>query len=183
MRLTIIPFLCLLGSVIAIPIELAPRDSSVIERSLKRVLNSMTKLDNGMKQRRSGGDTREAQKETNGLVQLGKDLVEELRLGSREVRRGPAVNSFEAIALLQGIDNLTRVLQSITNGWIDSKRMVLAAGSKATVLNLLLDASEGSTVFSDAIISKLPLLEQTLGQQFKTTFTMIIEMAIKEYRI
>src|ERR1700712_2075210 len=107
MRFSILPLVCLLGSVIATPLQLSPRDSSVIESSLKRVLGSMTKLDNGMKKRKSGGDSREAQKETNALVSLGRDLIEELRFGSREVRRGPAVNSFEAIALLQGIDTLT----------------------------------------------------------------------------
>jgi hypothetical protein len=182
MRPTILPVLLLLGNVIALSLPLVPRDASVITASLKRVITSLTELENGMKQRRQGGTMDEAVLETNGLIRLGRGVVEELRFGSREIdQKSQTLNIIEATSLYVSIDNLTTVLRNDMNGWIDSKKMVVAAGKTNEVLNLLRDASSASRAYSDSIQKRLGSWEQPVAQLTKGEFQQIIDKAVAAY--
>jgi hypothetical protein len=116
------------------------------------------------------------------LIARNHDLIEDLRFGSREIRHGPSVNSYEALLLMQSVGSITQGLQSAVNGWIDSKRLIVAAGRKAVVLDELIAAEEASDVFSDAMIAKLPVLNQPLAQQFKANVNRIIGLAVADYK-
>jgi hypothetical protein len=182
MQFNLFLVLGLAASAIAAPVQLETRDTAVIDASVRRISNALTRLDSAFKSRRPGGDVREAEKSTDNFLVLHREVVEELRFGSREVRRGPNVNAFEALQLYQRVDGVTKLLQSVVDGWKDSKRIVVTAGKKNVVLDELLTASEASQQFAEAIIQKLPLLEQGAGQTFKQQHFRILETAITEYK-
>jgi hypothetical protein len=182
MRFTLIPLVCLIGSVVAAPLKHTARDLAVIDGSLRRIGISLSRLENGMKSRRPGGDSIEAERETNGLLSLNRSVVDEVRLGSRDIRRGPGVNVVEATALASSIGGLIKQTQRVMDGWIDSKRMVVVAGKRNIVLDELLSHSDAVAVLADAIIFKLPGTNQGLGQQFKVAINKVIESAISAYK-
>jgi hypothetical protein len=135
-----------------------------------------------MKSRKSGGDSYEAQSETNRLILLTNNVLQELWYGERDIKRGPSVNAVETVILIQSVNNLTNMVKIAANGWIDSKRMVVAGGKKFEVLELLLNASQGTSNYCDAIISKLPAFDQPLAVSWKTPLISLIESAISEYK-
>lgn len=182
MRFSLVAITCLVGSTIASPVSLESRDVTVIDASFKRITNSLNKLTAGFNQRASGGDSKKAEQETNKLLNLAQTSLEECRFSAREIRRGPNVNAFEAVGLLNMVNSLTSQIRTVVDGWVDAKRMVQAGGKKAAVLNALLDASEATTNLGDAIISKLPVLDRPLAQQFQSAFVRVYETAITDYK-
>lgn len=189
MRFTFFSVACILGSAIAAPIETAETavtatsDIKLVANYFARLTTTLGSIDSAMRSRPSGGDTAEAQRQTDNLLSLTNKAIEELRLGSRDIRRDqPTIGSLEGMTLMTPLNNLSTQLQRVADGWTSSKDMVVAAGKKSAVLNTMLDASEATIVFSDAIIQKIPLVEQYIGQGYKTQFMNIIEKTIQIYK-
>jgi hypothetical protein len=164
-------------------VQLVTADLSRVELSLKRISAALTDLDAGIKNIPGGGDTSEAQRQTSNLLSVARVAIDELRLGAREIRRGPNVGAWEGLTLLPSLNSLSTQLDSSSKGWVYAKPMVRAAGMTQTVLELLMDASEATLVFSDTIIGKLPYIEQPLGTTYKNQFVAIIEKSVAEYKL
>jgi hypothetical protein len=182
MRLTLLPVACLLGSAIAAPLDLVERDTAVIERAIARVTRSTTRLDQALRSLPRGGSTQEADRYTNDLLAMGREVIEDLHLGSREIRRGPMVSPMENVKILDSVDALTKWLQSAMSGWVNAKTMVVAAGRKATVLDHLMSTSEAAASFGEVWVSKLPVTYKALAVLVKDRHQVIIEVAVREYR-
>lgn len=177
--------LCLLGSAIAAPAaqwSTKPSATVSVTDSIKKMSDKLNKLDKALKARPSGGNVEKAKTTTNNLLSLTKDAIEETRHGSRLIREGPSVGYFESLAIATELNGVASTLGSTTTQWIASKPMVLAAGLKKEVYEILVDASDAISVFSDTLINKLPLGTGTLGQLTKAQFVAIVEPSLREYR-
>jgi hypothetical protein len=182
MRFNILPLLCLVGSALALPANLVARDSAIIERYLGSIINKMGRLDDALRAVPRGGSADEARRITSDLVRYQQDLIEEYRLGARDVRRGPAAGVLDAPRLSEPWYNMGLWLQSNSNGWISAKDMVTAAGKKGEVLDLLMTASEASIVFDEACIAKVAGAGTLLGNWAKSQHGQYIEAAITQYK-
>jgi gas vesicle protein len=181
MHLSSILVAVLIGGAIAAPTQLIERDSSVADAAFKRILKSMTKLDDAMKKRPRDGDEADARKISNNFIELAKEGMDEVRFSTREVRRGPAISQSEAIKLALAIPAIGDTFKSITKGWIDSKDMIVLAGLKKQIKALLVEGSEGLIGFTEAVITKLPKIDQKMAQLMKTAFVDVLEPAISTY--
>jgi hypothetical protein len=173
---------CLLGSVIALPVQLTTRDLSVIDAALRRVSDSMTRLNTAISTVPPFKDANEADYQINTILSFSKGLIEELQFGAANIRRGPTVNTIEAISLPAKVDSLGRLLQSVVSGVIKIKSRAVAAGRKPWVLEELINASAAMGSFFDAVLGKLAPLEQVLTAATKQQFLRTLDSAILEYR-
>jgi hypothetical protein len=187
MRLAIFPVLFILHNAIAAPIpksssQLAARDIQVVANALTNVSRELNILENGMRSRPRGGTIDEARRITDDLLAQSRRAIDVLREGARDIRRGPNLKADEGLTLIPTLNTMTKQLQAASDGWTNAKDMAVAAGMKAAILNMMLDASEGVIVFADVVIGKLPYIEQPLGRQYQRQFAEIIERCIKVYQ-
>lgn len=175
--------LCLAGSTTASPIETAAQDVTLITACITRASSGLIALDKAMQSRPKGGSTAEAQQITQDLMALAQATTEDVRTCGRDIRRNQKdISTLEGLTLLTPFNALATQLQKVSDEWISSKPMVVAAGLRESVLMMLMDTSEAVIVFSDALIAKFSYLEQPVGMSYKTTFSSIIEKCIAEYR-
>jgi hypothetical protein len=182
MHFGILSIVCLFGTVITSPINLAAQDTSVVDAAIKKVDSALLRLNNGLKSRKPSGDSRDAQIETDKIMSLTNDVLGELWDGAKRIRQGPNVNAVETVVIIPTINSMTDKVRTVVDGWIDAKPMVAAGGKQGTVLNMLLDASQTAALFCDAIIGKLPGFDQPLAVGWKTPVVGHIERAITEYK-
>jgi hypothetical protein len=181
MHLGYISIVFLIGGVLTAPIQSTALDATAADAAFKRISNSMAKLAATMKSRPDGGSEEQAQQITNKYIELAKEGLEDVRFSTREVRRGPSITQTETLKLAMAIDPIGNTFKSITKGWIDSKEMIVAAGAKKQVKSLLVEGSEGLIGFTEAVISKLPKIDQRLAQVLKNQFVDVLEPAITAY--
>lgn len=168
-----------LGSIIASPEK---RDVTAIEIAIRRISSALQRLDAGMRSRPNGGDLAEAVRQSDRLMGLQMAVVGELRTSAREVRRGPNASMGEGYNVTQAFGNMTGLVQISTDGWLASLPMIVAAQKQDAVLNTLMDTSEATTIFADALIGKLPYVIQAVASPQKTQFINIIEKSVAQYQ-
>ncbi|KAF2432045.1 hypothetical protein EJ08DRAFT_648431 [Tothia fuscella] len=180
---TLFAAVCLVGSVVAAPVELASRDSRVIDAALKRVSAAMKKLSDEMKVqapwRPKGGA--DPNKQTITLLALDWEIGEELRYQTDLISRGPNVNIVEATALTNQLNAILPSAQSITDGWNELKPMIKAANKRNDVYQQLKKDSIATKGFSDAMQSKMPYIAQPIGSLYKGSLVSIVETAVADF--
>jgi hypothetical protein len=164
------------------PTNLAPNDLSVFDRSLSRVSNALSSFDNALRTIPAFRDAADADFQVNTLLTYSGAVINELRNGAQDIRRGPNINTLEAISLPVKVDSLQRQLQSVITGVVRIKNRAVAAGKKLWVLDELQQASAATAGFFDATLTRLGPLEQSLTLSTKQQFLRIIDAAILEYR-
>jgi hypothetical protein len=183
MHLGFLSIACLLSSAIAAPIETAAQSTAVVDNALRSVANSLTRLDQAMKSRPYGGSVEEAAQITDTLLQLSNVVISDLRNGANDIRsRQATLGTLEGLSLVPSLTSMASNVQSVMNGWADSKKMVVAGGRYDIAVQTLFEAQDRTSIFADAIIAKVPWGEQTLAGTYKTQFTNIIMGCIKVYQ-
>jgi hypothetical protein len=171
-----------LGISLASPIGLEARDVSVFHKSLDRIVATLSRLDVALKSVPSGGSSDQARIIATDLIRLDRNYVEELRLGSRDIRRSAFVPMTESVKLTESLEKFRARLGSTMTGWVNAKNMVTAAGKKAEVLDTLLTTSEATASFHEASITKLSGPLHQAVTRSKTFQAGIIETAIMAYK-
>jgi hypothetical protein len=182
MRFNIISAVCLVGSVIATPIELTTQDISVVDAAMRRVSSTMQNLDIALRRLGPYKDAGEADAQITWVLPYAQGLIDDLRFGSREIRRGPTVNTAEALSLPQKTDTMFKQLQSVITGVRSARPIAIAAGKKLWVLDTLMNGSDAMREFFDAIISKLGPVEAGLSLGTKQQFLRAFDAVVQEYR-
>jgi hypothetical protein len=182
MHFNILSAVCLVGSVIAAPIEHTMRDISVVDNAMRRVSAAMQNLDQALKRIGPYRDANEADAQITWAIQNAGGLINELRQGSREIKGGPNVNTIEALSLPQKTDTMFKQLQSIVAGVRSVKPIVIASGKQFWVLDELMTGSEAMGTFFDAIISKIGPIEAALTLAIKQQFLNAFNAVIQDYR-
>jgi hypothetical protein len=101
MRFQFLSVACLLGSAVALPIELAAQSTAVVDNALKSVGNSLSALDSAMRARPPGGSIEEAARITDYLLNLSNDAIQQLRNGAQDVRaRQATLGAWEGLTLV-----------------------------------------------------------------------------------
>jgi hypothetical protein len=185
----LISFFWLLASAIAIAIPTYPSTSGLesasappIEDAIRGAGRAFEALDNYMQNIRRDLN-RDAGQKIETAINLQRKVVDELRRGGRDVRRGNTINGQEQIKLRDWMQALTALYKRTTEEWISLKQTVVATGHRNNVLTTLLDLSEATLNFAEAAQSKIVSL---IGPQAVTPTKNIqiayVENAILSYR-
>lgn len=153
MKFHVLPVICLLGCTIAAPMTIAPRDLVATEAAIRRIGTGLKKLENGL---RSITPKLDAASQTQQLIVMDQNVVEDLRTASRDIRRGPNFSQLDGARLMEPMNELLRVLQQTSAGWIEARPMVNAANMRSQVYDQLLNHSEADQAFGDTICRFIP---------------------------
>jgi hypothetical protein len=188
----------LLGNVLASPVEkqlsakeiantnvkqLKTRDTQVIDRYIKKISDDLVVIKNTIRGLPSGGTQEEANDHALRLLDQYQKLNKDIRDGSRDIRRGPSVTYIETALLLTGVNSFATLITEAVNAIMteNAKRMIWTAGKQDAQKRFyteLVSASEGCTNFGDAMVSRIPGLDQGVATIFKNAFINLIEPAV-----
>jgi hypothetical protein len=177
----ILPLLCLLGSTFSSPIDLAPQ-AVPAEAYYPRLITTLTRLDNALRVIPGGGSLGEAAGRTNDLLNMQNEYVMILRDAARDVRRGQNMVPTDGMRMISSIQQVGKLLQSTSAGWIRAKDMVVAAGKRNDVYQELIIASDATSMYGEAFVAKMPPLVQSRGKSFTKDCTDYLEGAVRAYR-
>jgi hypothetical protein len=177
----ILPLFCLLGSAISLPIDLAPNVVPA-EAYFPKLVTTLSRLENALKTIPPGGSLEEAAGRTNDLVRTQAEYSNTLRDAARDVRRGQNMVPTDGMRMISSIQQVGKLLQSTSTGWVHAKEMVVAAGKRNDVYQELINASDATSIFGDAFVAKMPPAVQSRGKSFSKDCTSYLEAAIKAYK-
>jgi hypothetical protein len=163
--------------------QIITRDTSVIDKYIKKVSDDLENIKTTIRALPSGGTQEDANYHALRLLDKYKALNNDIRNGARDIRRGPSVNVIETAILLTGVNSFASLITDAVNAIMteNAKRMIWTAGKQDAQQRFFIElenASEACTNFGDALVSKLPLLEQGVASLFKTAFVNLIEPAV-----
>jgi hypothetical protein len=167
MRFTILPILAasIVSNVLAAPVTLATRDTSIIEQSMKKVTSSLRQLAVEIHLLNANRPQDLIIKQEAAIEGKAAEVIRTLQEEGRTIKaRSAVVGSVEAIKLIDGINTLQAATKEVTDAWVEAKPTVLRLNGKQNVLSILQRSNVASEEFIDAIISKLPMLDKALGQ-------------------
>jgi hypothetical protein len=184
MRFSAVSLLTLVGSAIAAPAILEPRDDKIIRYNTKRIYTVLQSLDGSFVNKpRTNADVRTIDNYLDKILNIQNTLVGELRAGADDIRRSRAkVTTFEAVGLTPTLSDHDRLTSDVVNGWIDIKPLVAKVRRQPEILSSLISAQIELDNFSDAMIVSLPSGSQSFGKSLKSRLSANLDRAIKEYR-
>jgi hypothetical protein len=182
MRTSILPLFCMVGSIIAAPVTLVPRDAAIIEISIRSVqasLQNLATLIHGLETHK-GPDLN---KHIAMITHHGQELSDTIRKGAEDIKRGPDVTLVESTALLSPVNSLLSATQTAVNAWIASKKTIENSGGKAAVRRILEVQKSDSEVFTKAMIAKMPYaVGLTVGEWYHSLVSGNIDRAINTFK-
>jgi hypothetical protein len=184
MRFTILPLLCLASSALALPVETAQQDSSIIERSLRSVTASLDRLSAELQAINPRMPSSEVLRRWPDVERAGHDVSQLLDRDAREIRMGPTVNAFEAASLLTPINKLSDATDRTVNEWITIKNS-FNAGDRRRVVEILKHHQASSGAYADAMLNRqqalTSLITMPAGEFFGQRAQASIQRAINAY--
>jgi hypothetical protein len=179
MQLSLLPLVCLFtSSVLAAPVSETAADLRDINLATSHVTDALRRLDAAFNSINARDD---AGKVINELLNIEKFIESEILTGVGVVKRAPNVGAVEALQLITSITTITDLVAKTSDGWYDARNVVKRAGKRDAVYRQLKAASDASTQFSDALISKLPVLYQPAAILAKNRNSNLIKGALEEY--
>jgi hypothetical protein len=179
MRLSFLPLVCLFtGSVFAAPATETAADLRDITLATSHITDALKRLDaafNSISPRDDAGRV------INELLNIEKFIESETLTGVGVIKRAPNVGAVEALQLITIITTITDLVAKTSDGWYDARNVVKRAGKRDAVYRQLKAAADASTQFSDAMISKLPVLYQPAGILAKNRNANLIKGALEEF--
>lgn len=182
MHVSLIPLVCVFGSVLASPLDLAAQNARIIDSAVKNIQASLKGLSLAIKSLDPAlrGDI--VRQEQN-IERRAQDVTQVMQEGTRNVRRGPNVDPREAAALVPVIEGLTITTQETVNTWIGAKRTIVKSGGKDAVLRILRTQELAADEFTDAMLSKMPEIIKYAGRAYGQRTKTIMEAAVRDYRM
>jgi hypothetical protein len=199
MHLGIFSVALLFSSVFALPVEkqlleqdvspdttkqLATRDTSVIERAHKALTSDLNMIKSTIRGLPSGGSESIANMHSRRLLDQYVQLNNDIRDGAYNIRKGPSVGQVETLMLSTTIGAFTTLISEVTTGMTseNTKRMIWTAGQRAAqdrFAQELATSSAAVTMYGDAIISRLPVIDQLVANTFKSAFLNLVEPGVR----
>jgi hypothetical protein len=192
MRLQFLPILCLLSTATASAFPqksngpphgkgLGGRDPP-LEKYIARVTASITRLDSGLKLIPQGGSVQEAQRITEGLMQIQGTIISDLREGSREIRTFPGPPLLTAAGISTSLLTTGQKLTSAMKGWVAQRDMMGASGSKNNLVSQMQTLSGAIVVFYDDIAAKIGTLNHAAVITAKNAARSDVDRVIEAFR-
>jgi hypothetical protein len=181
MRPSIITTLCLFGSAIAAPVSLVPRDSMIIEISLRSVsasLQNLVTLIQGLETHKGPN----LNQHISMITHHGQELSSVMKKGANDIRRGPDATLFEATSLLGPVQQLEYATSKAVDAWIASRKTIIDSGGKYAVREILTSQQKDVDEFTQAMIKKLPFAAQYIGQTYATNVRRSIDRGISYFK-
>jgi len=178
MRLSILPALFLLGGVIASPVDLASRDTLVIENSIRSIKASLENLAAEVSTLKDARDSAHI----SMISHHGDELSTQMKNSARDIRAGPNVELREANKLISPIQLLTDQTQRTMTAWINKKDVIINSGGQKPVLRILKQQEIDADDLTKAMADKLPEVSRYIGQQYSQRVHSSFEMAIRAYQ-
>jgi Hydrophobic surface binding protein A len=176
-----LPLLCLAAGSAALPTENAKRDITIIQHSLRNVESATTRLLGSLKAmdpRMSGSEY------ARSWAQIDRDchsVSETLTTDANDIRRGPAVSTLEAAALISPINNMETLLGRVVDEWIAVKPAINAR-DRPTVQKMLKDHQVAASAYADAILSRQSAIASPAGRLLGVQTQNSIQRAVNAYR-
>lgn len=185
MRFMFSPLLCLMGSVLALPVETVQQDSAIIERSLRSVTASLDRLSSELQAIDPRMPSNEVQRRWPNVERAGHDVSILLDRDAGDIRMGPTVNALEAASLLTPLSKLSDATERTVNEWVAIKG-ALNQGDRKRVVDILKHHQASSGAYADAILNRQQaltgLLTMPAGQLFGSRAQASIQRAITAYQ-
>jgi hypothetical protein len=182
MRLSFLLSFCLIGGLIAAPVEWEKPGDPVVEVAIGNVGRTLERLDLLM------ADARQWSQDARGATQNAKaitrEIVEKLRSGRKDIARGPPIPIAESTKLIDWSNALTKYFKSTSQGWVRNKRAAMASVDpldSCSIVDQLTILVHETSKFNDAIAAKMAAATHQLNGLFKGGQTSEIENAIREY--
>jgi len=181
MRFTTLPLLCLTSSILALPVDIAARDTVLIERSMRNVADSLGRLTQALRSIDPRMPSNEVARRWPDVERRGHEVADTLASDARNIRLGPMVGAFEATNLLNPLTNLETVTDKTINEWIAIKPAINVRDRQAVVATLKHhEAAAGE--YADAILSRQSAATAPAGRFFGSRMQTSIERAVNAYR-
>jgi hypothetical protein len=177
----LLPLFCLLGGAFSLPVDLGSQ-SVPAEIHYPRIISILSRLDRALKEVPSGGSVEEAVRRTDELISMQRSYSDALWDGSRDILKGQAMGPPDGMRMRDSILQVGKLLQSTMSGWVFAKKMVAAAGKQSNAYRELTIASDATTIFGDAFVSKMPPAVHNLGKSFSKDCKGYVELAVKAYK-
>jgi hypothetical protein len=186
MQFGLLTLIVLIASVAALPFErtlATRRDTSVIDVYLTRMSADLQVLKLDLRGLPSGGSREIANQRALNLLDELKKLGRTMEAGINAVRGGPSVTALETIGLTGSVTSMSSLVSDVTAGFNteNTKRMIWFAGKKEAQNSFAQELARNSKAYSNfanALISKLPVLEQGLAGILKSGVGALVEPAV-----
>jgi hypothetical protein len=176
-----LPLVCLVGVAFSSPIELAT-EAVPAEAYFPRLVSILSRIDSSLKTNPSGGSFEEASRRTNELGMMQAEFKNILLEAKDAVQRGQNMLPPDGMRMMSSIQEVRRLIESTSSGWVRAKPMVVAAGKRTDVYQELIRSSDATTLFGDAFVAKMPPAVQSRGKSFSKDCKGFLEKAILAYR-
>jgi hypothetical protein len=181
LRFAVIPTLCILGSVVALPTTNQPQDTTVILRSLKNVEGGLTRLVQAIKNIDPRMPSYEVARRWPELDRQCHEVSNILWEEARTVRRAPVVNVLESASLFQPITNLETLTSKVVDQWIAIKPAINVSDRKM-VQDMLKDHQTAAGQYAEALISVQSSLSTPVGRLLGAGIDQQIQRGINAYK-
>ena len=181
MRLNVLTVAIFLGGSLALPLDHEKRDLTIIEASVKQVSAAVATLDKALKGQKPTLETTDQQKYIKWLLDMDSKIQSAMALGSGKIRTMPNINELDATKLAFVMEPMIRDTRSAMKGWISIKQIAQSAGMVTTVRDQLSRGATEVSGYADSIISRLPALNRSIGQSFKSSIMNPIDNTIRAY--
>jgi len=177
MRASFFTAFCMLGGILASPVQLIAQDTAIIEiaiRSAQASIQNLATLIQGLETHK-GADLN---RQVNMITRQGKELSQILRRGADDISKGPDVTLFESTNLLKPIQGLADSTQKAVDAWINSRNTIISSGGRDAVREILRSQEIDAQRFTEALNKKLPVVAQYIGNIYANQVKQSIERAI-----
>jgi hypothetical protein len=180
MRFNVLPLLFIANTVLALPVDNAAQDITIIQRSMKNVSNAMTKLRaaiHNINPRMSSNEVSRLWPNVESTCHMVADIMDQDAL---QIRKAPMINLIESTELLGPINELETSTQQIVNEWISIKPAINRK-DRENVLRILKDHKAAAGQYADALLSRQSGFAAPAGQYFGSRVQQNIQQAINAY--
>jgi len=177
MRASFLTAFCMLGGILASPVQSVAQDTAIIEitiRSVQASIQNLATLIQGLETHKGP----ELIRQIDMIKNQGKVLSRTLRRGAEDIMAGPDVTLFESTNLLKPIQSLADSTQKAVDAWVKSRNTIVNSGGRDAVREILRSQESDAQWFTDALNKKLPIVAQYIGNIYANQVKQSIERAI-----
>lgn len=175
---------CLTASTFAAPINQAPQDTVVIERSVQNISNTLKGLTTAIRDldafSRRGSDTNRQEAD---IERRAGDVTNALRDAASQIRRIQPLNTIEAASIVDNIEELGATTQRTVDAWILAKPSVVKSGGRQAVLKLLAAQETATDEFTDTLVAKMPVSSVLPARFYAQRARVQVDQAIAAFKL
>jgi hypothetical protein len=170
------------GTVLAVPVDATTKSTAVIENSIKNVIASLGNLVLALQSLdRAVKKSEDSALQVADIQYYSEDVVTNLKEGTAQITTIPSLYTYESLSMVSTVQSLTDHVQATTSAWIAAKSSIERTGGKMVAQQILDKQAAASEDFSNAIISKTPIMTMSAAKRYSTKSKSAIQQAIQSF--